>query len=314
MDMSVFFAGTGGSVPSARRGLPALVVRRGGDRMLFDCGEGTQRQLVASVGLSDFDDVFLTHYHADHWLGLPGLLKTLDLRERERPLNVYGPRGLRELLGSLRRVYGTTGYELRLHEVEPGDGVARESYAVVPFAVAHRTRALGYAVVEEARPGRFDPERATTLGVSPGPDFARLQAGEIVAGVSPDEVMGPPRAGRKLVISGDTAPSPQLELAADAADLLVCEATFLDEDADRARETQHMTARQAAQLATDAGVRMLALTHLSIRYATSAVREEAQAVFENTVVPRDYDTIELPFPERGEPELVRWPPSERAPA
>ncbi len=166
MDLSIFFAGTGGSVPSARRGLPAMLVRRGGDRILFDCGEGTQRQLVASVGLADFSDIFITHFHADHWLGLPGLLKTLDMRERERPLAIHGPRGLRELLGSMRRVYGTPGYALELVELGVGDAVRRDGFAIVAFAVDHRGPALGYALVEDERPGRFDVARAEEASAS----------------------------------------------------------------------------------------------------------------------------------------------------
>src|SRR5919204_2576658 len=187
MDLSIFFAGTAGSVPSARRNLPALLVRRGGDRLLFDCGEGTQRQLLRSIGLADLDEVFITHYHADHWLGLPGLLKTFELRARERPLTVHGPRGLRELLGAMRRVFGRTTYELSLVELEPGQVVRRDGYGVAAFPVAHRGPAFGYAIVEDRRPGRFDPELAERLGVTPGPDFGRLQRGETVAGVRPEQ-------------------------------------------------------------------------------------------------------------------------------
>ena len=154
MDLSVFFAGTGGSVPTARRGLPALLVRHGGDSLLFDCGEGTQRQLLRSVGLVDVDDIFITHFHADHWLGLPGMLKTFDLRGRDRPLAVHGPRGLRELMGAMRLVYGRLDYELRLVELEPGAEVRRADYAIGTFAVEHRTAALGYALYEDRRPGR----------------------------------------------------------------------------------------------------------------------------------------------------------------
>src|SRR5215210_757693 len=158
MDVSIFFAGTAGSVPTARRGLPALLVRRGGDRLLFDCGEGTQRQLVATIGLPELTDVFITHYHADHWLGLPGMLKTFDLRARERPLTVHGPPGLRELLGSLRRVYGRLSYPLDLVELAPGQEVRRrDGYSVAAFAVDHRVTALGYALYEDVRPGQFDP-------------------------------------------------------------------------------------------------------------------------------------------------------------
>jgi ribonuclease Z len=307
MDLSVFFAGTAGSVPTARRGLPAVLVRRGGDRILFDCGEGTQRQLLKSVGLADLTDIFITHFHADHWLGLPGMLKTFDLRDRDRPLTIHGPRGLDEVLGMVRPIFGRTGYPLHIEELAPGDMVRREDFVVGAFNVRHRgSRALGYAIVEDERPGRFDPAKAEELGVTPGPDFGRLQRGQAVNGVSPDAVMGPARAGRKVVISGDTAPSEALAVAAHEADLLVHEATFLDEEAQRAAETGHSTARQAAQLAADARVRMLALVHVSTRYLGREIRAEARETFEPAVVPHDFDTIEVPFAERGEPALVRW--------
>lgn len=306
VDLSVFFAGTAGAVPTARRGLPALLVRRGGDRLLFDCGEGTQRQLLRSVGLTDLTDVFLTHFHLDHWLGLPGMLKSFDLRDRDRPLTVHGPAGLERLMGAMRPLYGRTSYPLRFAELEPGQLVPRDGYGVAAFAVRHRGPSLGYALVEDARPGRFDAERATALGVRPGPDFGRLQRGETVGGVTPGEVMGAARAGRKVVISGDTQPCEPLAVAAHDADVLVHEATFTEADAQRAAETGHSTARAAASLAERAGVRLLALTHLSPRSLPRDVRDEARAVFEATVVPHDFDTIEVPFPERGEPELVRW--------
>jgi ribonuclease Z len=305
VDLSIFFAGTAGSVPTARRGLPAVLVRRGGDPLLFDCGEGTQRQLVSSVGLPDLTDVFITHYHADHWLGLPGMLKTFDLRGRQLPLSVHGPPGLRDLLGSLRRVYGRLSYPIELHELEPGKEVRRDGYTVAAFAVAHRVPALGYALYEDERPGRFDAELAASLGVSPGPDFGRLQRGETVGGVAPGQVMGPAREGRKLVLSGDTEPCDALLVAAHRADVLVCEATFAEEEGERAAQTAHTTAPQAAALARDAEVTMLALTHISTRYGGGELRDEARAVFPNTVVPRDFDTIEVPLPERGEPQLVR---------
>src|ERR1700694_2185838 len=157
MDLSVFFAGTAGSIPTARRGLPALLVRRGGDRMLFDCGEGTQRQLVSSVGLMDLTEIYLTHFHADHWLGLPCLLKTFDLRGRERPLAVHGPRGLRDLLSLAMRSAGRVSYELELVELAPGDVLRRDGYQIAPFPVAHRGTAFGYAIYEDQRPGQFGP-------------------------------------------------------------------------------------------------------------------------------------------------------------
>jgi ribonuclease Z len=307
MDLSLFFLGTGGSVPSARRGLPAVLVRRGGDRLLFDCGEGTQRQLLRSVGLVDMDSVFITHFHADHWLGLPGMLKSLALRERREPLIVYGPRGLSELMGVMRIVYGRLPYELEIVELEPAQSVERDGYMVAAIPVRHRGDAsFGYALVEEPRPGHLDAQLAEELGVSPGPDFGRLQRGEAVGGVSPEQVMGPTREGRKVVISGDTSPCEPVAIAAHQADVLVHEATFAEEEAERARETSHSTAHQAAELAREADVRLLALTHFSSRYAGGELLAEARAVFAATEAPRDFDTIEVPFPERGGAKLVRW--------
>ena len=307
MDLSLFFAGTGGSAPAARRGLPAILVRRGGDRLLFDCGEGTQRQLLRSVGLVDMDSVFITHFHADHWLGLPGMLKSLALRERDQPLIIYGPHGLAELMGVMRIVYGRLPFELSIVELDPAQAVARDGYRVAAVPVRHGTReAYGYALVEDERPGEFDPGAAERLGVRPGPDFGRLQRGHTVDGVAPEQVMGPPRQGRKIVFSGDTVPCEALAVAAHEADVLVHEATFSEEEADRARETFHSTARQAAELARGARARLLALTHISSRYAGGEVRHEARAVFAATEAPRDFDTIEVPFPERGPAALVRW--------
>jgi ribonuclease Z len=306
MDLSVFFAGTSGSIPTARRGLPALLVRRGGDKLLFDCGEGTQRQLLRSIGLTELDQVFLTHVHADHWLGLPGMLKTFDLRGRERPLAIYGPPGLQELIGLALRAAGRVHYPLELIELEPGEELERDGYRIAPIPVQHRGPAYGYVLYEDARPGEFDPETAAALGVTPGPDFGRLQRGEVVDGVEPEQVMGPARPGRKLVISGDTAPNDALRIAAHAADVLIHEATFAEEERERAAETRHSTARQAAELARAAHVRLLALNHVSTRYPPSLLRDEARAVFPSTAMPRDFDAIEIPFAERGEPELIRW--------
>ncbi len=302
----MFFAGTAGSIPTARRGLPAVLIRRGGDRILIDCGEGTQRQLVSSVGLMDLTEIFLTHFHADHWLGLPGLLKTFDLRGRDRPLAIHGPRGLRDLLGLALRTAGRVRFKLDVVELEPGVVLDRDGYRIAPVPVRHRGPALGYAVFEDTRPGVFDPKRATELGLTPGPEFGRVQRGETINGVAPEQVMGPARPGRKVVISGDTTPCEALRVAAHEADLLIHEATFAEEEVDRAAETGHSTAGQAAVIASGADVRMLALTHLSTRYPVGVLRDEARAVFANTVLPRDFDTIEIPFAERGEPELVRW--------
>jgi ribonuclease Z len=313
MDLSVFFAGTAGSQPTARRGLPALVIRRGGDRILVDCGEGTQRQLVSSVGLMELTEVFITHFHADHWLGLPGLLKTFDLRGRELPLAIHGPPGLRELLAVVMRTAGRVAFELRVIELEPGEVLERDGYRIAAVPVSHRTTAYGYVLYEDERPGVFDPQAARALGVQEGPDFGRLQRGETVGGVAPDQVMGPPRPGRKLTISGDTRPCDALRVAAHGSDLLIHEATFSIEEAERAHQTGHSTASQAAGVARDAEVQMLALVHFSLRYPPGLLRDEAREIFARTVLPRDFDTVEIPFAERGAPHLIRWPESEPEP-
>jgi ribonuclease Z len=325
MDLDVLFVGTAGSAPSARRGLPATLVRRGGDRLLFDCGEGTQRQLVRSIGLVELEEVFLTHFHADHVLGLPGMIKTFSLRQRERPLTVYGPRGLQQLFRLLQPIVGRPTFPLELVELSPNDELERDGYRLAAYETDHSPGSIGYALVEDPRPGAFDPDRATELGVSPGPDFGRLQRGETVNGVRPDQVMGEPRRGRKLVVAGDTAPCDMTRLVAWEADLLVHEATFLDEEADRAAETRHSTAREAGELAAEAGVRMLALTHVSPRYGGAELRDEARAAFKEkivaatdnqVIVPRDFDRVEIPFPERGGPVHIRaadQPPAPEAP-
>jgi ribonuclease Z len=311
VDLDVVFLGTSGSAPTAQRALPATLVRRGGERLLFDCGEGTQRQLLRSdVGLVELEEIFLTHYHADHYLGLPGMLKTFSLRGRELPLTIYGPRGLAQLLAVLGRVFGRLTYLLHTVELDPGDRLERDGYRLETFAVDHGVTAIGYALVEAGRPGRFDPEAADRLEVPDGPERGVLQRGEAVtlangSVVRPGDVLGPAREGRKLVLSGDTAPARSVVEAAAGADLLVHEATFLADEAERAKETLHSTAGGAALAAREAGVKLLALTHLSTRYFGHQVVEEARQLFADTVVPRDFDLVAIPFPERGPPELVR---------
>jgi ribonuclease Z len=308
VDLSAIFLGTGGSVPSARRSTASVLISRGGDRLLFDCGEGTQRQMQRSVGLTQVDEIYLTHFHADHVLGLPGLLKTYDLTDREVRLTVYGPRGLRDLFSALKPIVGRLHFELELNELAPGEVVGRDGHEVQSFEVAHGARAYGYALVEAERPGRFDVEAAKRLGVPEGPSFAALQRGEEAQGtggtVSPSEVVGAARPGRTIVLTGDTAPSPATVAAAADAELLIHDASFAEEDAQRAAETGHSTVRQAASVAREAHVKMLALVHISSRYHVGKVLEEAQDVYEPTVAPKDFDTIEIPFAEKGHPELV----------
>jgi ribonuclease Z len=308
MDLEVTFLGTGASAPSALRSTAAVLIARGGDRLLFDCGEGTQRQMQKSLGLIQVDQLYLTHYHGDHVLGLPGLLKTYDLTDREAPLRVYGPPGLKELFAILRPLLGRLRYPLELNELKPGERVEQDEYVVESFEAAHNVRASGWALVEDSRPGRFDPAAAKALGVREGPDFARLQRGEEVPGtdgpVRPDQVMGETRDGRIVVVTGDTAPSPRTVAAAADADLLIHDASFMEEDAQRAAETGHSTVGQAAAVAMEAHVKLLALVHISARYHVGKVLEEAREVCPKCVAPRDFDQIVVPLPEKGPPRLL----------
>jgi ribonuclease Z len=302
MDLDVIFLGTGGSVPSARRNTASVLVRRGGDRLLFDCGEGTQRQMQRATGLVQVTDIFITHLHADHYLGLPGLIKTWDMQDRSEPLVVYGPPGLRELIAGMSRIIGRVGYGIEIDELDAGDRVNFDGYTVEPFPVEHRIAAYGYLLWEE-------PELARGLGVAEGPDFGRLQSGEAVDGadgaVLPEQVMGDERPGRRLVITGDTEPCEATREAARDAQLLVHDASFADDESERAAETGHSTARQAGRLAAEAGVELLALVHISARHFVPELLAEAREEFPDAVAPRDFDLVEIPFPERGRPHLVK---------
>jgi ribonuclease Z len=311
VDLDLVFLGTSGSMPTAQRAPTAILVRRGGERLLFDCAEGTQRQLLRSnVGLIELREIFLTHYHADHYLGLPGMLKTFALRGREVPVTIYGPPGLKDLFGALRRIFGRLTYPYELVELAPGESLQRAEYMLQTFAVNHGVSAVGYAMVEAPRPGRFDVDAADELGVPEGPQRGALQRGEPVTledgrVVTPELVLGQARTGRKLVISADTAPARSVVDAARGADVLIHEATFATEERERARETLHSTAAEAAEVARSAEVGLLALTHLSNRYFGGEIEREAQEVFPDTVVPRDLDIIEIPFRERGAPGLIK---------
>ena len=311
MDLDVVFLGTAGSTPTARRAPAATLIRRGGDRILLDCGEGTQRQLLRSqIGLVDLDLVLFTHYHADHVLGLPGLLKTYDLRGREQGLEIYGPSGLGDLLTIFAPIVGRLSFPLHVREVGDGDEVPGDGYRLLAHSVDHRGPAVAWELSEDERPGQFDVGEARRLGVPEGPAFGELQRGGSVTAadgtlITPGAVVGPARRGRTIVFSGDTRPCAGVRRAALGADLLVHEASFVSEDRMRAKETRHSTAAEAAELAEASGVKLLALTHLGARAAPRAVKDEARSVFAATVVPRDFDSIELPLPERGAPELRR---------
>ena len=276
---------------------------RGADTLLFECGEGTQRQMLRYGATFALNDIFFTHYHADHFLGVIGLVRTLGLQGRTDPLRLFGPRGGRKLLSqALSLGVERQAFEVEVGEVEPGQVLAREGYELRVFGVEHGAPAVGYALVEPRRLGRFDPDRARELGVPEGPLWGQLQRGQTVRlddgrEVTAETIVGPPRAGRTLVYSGDTRPCAATIEAARGADLLVHEATFGAEEKDRARETNHATAQEAGEVARMAGVRRLVLTHLSARYSrdASTLLEEARAVFPETTVAKDGMEIEVPL-------------------
>ncbi len=301
------FLGTGAAVPSVERNVAGLMLEREGEAFLFDCGEGTQRQMMRYAAGFTVADVFITHYHADHTLGLPGLLRTMGLQGRTAPIRLHGPPGATRHLGVLVELgMERPKFPVEVIELRPGDRVERDDFAIVAGEAQHKGQALCYALVEHERLGRFDPDRARALGVPEGPMWGRIHRGEAVTlgdgrVVTPAELVGAPRRGRRVTLSGDSAPAPGVAELAAGADLLVHEATFGDDEADRARETRHATARQAAELALVAGVRRLVLTHISARYSREApeLLAEARAIFPETSIAKDGMVVEVGFEEGG---------------
>ncbi|QDE88026.1 ribonuclease Z [Myxococcus xanthus] len=298
------FLGTSAAQPTLHRNLSGLAVKAHSDLLLFDCGEGSQRQMVRYGTGFTVDAVFFTHFHADHYLGIIGFLRTLGMTGRSEPIHLYGPPSAKRLLHQAVHLgVESMSFPVEIHELKDGDVVPRKGYAVHAVGVDHRINALGYALVEDDRPGRFNLDVARSLGVPEGPSFGKLQRGEPVTledgrTVKPEDVLGAPRPGRRLVISGDTRPCPALVKAAKDADLLVHESTFSDDEQERALETRHSTAREAARVAREAGARRLVLTHLSSRHDTdpskllTQAREEYQGPVE---VAFDGFTVELPL-------------------
>lgn len=277
---------------------------------MVDCGEGTQRQLMRSVGLARINMILLTHLHGDHYLGLPGLLKTYSLLGREEPLALFGPSGLYELLRDAERLVGRPRFPFYVEEVGECTVLETEDYWLKTAATEHGLPGLAWCLEEKPRPGLFHPERAIELGVKPGPDFGRLQRGETVTNpegreVHPEEVMEAERQGRKIIVTGDTRPAPAVIELARGASVLVHDSTFSASELDRALETCHSTAQEAAEVAQAAGVGTLVLTHISSRNSWRELRDEARAIFPNTVLPRDFDTLVVPYPEKGGARLER---------
>lgn len=300
--MRITFLGTAAARPTVGRNVSSLTIQREGDLLLFDCGEGTQRQMMRFGTGFAFRDIFFTHLHADHFLGIIGLLRTLGLQGREEAVELWTPAGTEELL---RQAVGLGGdrlpFEVRISGLEPEEAVERGQYAVRSFRTHHSARSLGYVLFEHPRLGRFDVNRARELGVPEGPLWGRLHHGEAVEvegrTVRAEEVVGLPRPGRHVVYTGDTRPCEASREAAQGADLLIHEATFAADEAARAAQTGHSTARQAAELARSAGVRRLALTHFSPRYADDPriLEREAREVFADAIAAYDGLFLEISY-------------------
>lgn len=301
--LSVTFLGTAASIPTIDRNVAGLAVQREGETILFDCGEGSQRQMMRfGVGFG-FREIFFTHYHADHILGLTGLLRTMGLQDRTAPVVLYGPKGAQRILGTAITLgIERNKFPVEILEIKAGDRLARDEYDIVVFDTEHRADTVGFALVEHSRLGRFNPERARELGVPEGPLWGQLHKGKTVTlpdgrTLGPGDLVGQPRPGRALVYTGDTRPHLSVIEASRNADLLVHEATFGGDELERARETGHSTAAEAARVALEAGARRLVLTHISSRYNRDAseLLAEAKAVFPETVIARDGMTVDVPY-------------------
>lgn len=305
--MRVTFLGTAASRPTVGRNVSSVLIAREGELLMLDCGEGTQRQMMRFATGFTVNDIFFTHMHADHFLGVIGLLRTMGLQGREEPMHLYGPEGARDILHEAVHLgVERVPFEIVIHEVEPNQIINRGDYDIVAYPTRHGIRALGYAIIEHERLGRFHPDRARELGVPEGPLFGKLHHGEAIEvdgrTITPADVVGPSRAGRKIVYTGDTRPCKQtIEIARDA-DLLIHDATFGDDEGERAAVTGHSTAREAADVAKRARVLRLVLTHLSSRYADDprGLEREARQAFRETVTAHDGMIIDVPFRDADE--------------
>ncbi|HUV02613.1 MAG TPA: ribonuclease Z [Desulfobacteria bacterium] len=302
--LRITFLGTGGSTPTPNRTPSAIAMNRKGELLLFDCGEGAQQQMMRAKTGMKISAIFITHFHADHVLGIPGLLQTMALQGREEPLEIYGPRYVDKFLHHLLALgYAGRSFEVKAIELQPGDVVRRNGYTIRTVKTEHNVVSIGYVLEEDMRPGRFNRERAIALGIKPGPLFARLQSGRSVivddTEIKPEQVLGPPRPGRKIVYTGDTRPCESVIEASKDADLLIHDSTLSVETQEYAIDYMHSTALEAAEVAKQAEVRKLILTHLSARYSdlegARKLKEEARQVFENTDVASDLMTIEVGY-------------------
>src|SRR6266581_388925 len=309
--LSLTFLGTSAARPTVERNVSGLALVREGETLLFECGEGTQRQMMRfGVGFA-LSEIFFTHFHADYFLGGIGLLRTLGLQGREEPIRLYGPKGAKKLLESAIKLgVERVPFGVEIHEVKAGGTAGeggrgkREGYDIQVFATEHGGGSVGYAIREHERLGRFDPDKARAAGIPEGPLWGKLTKGEAIEladgrKLTADGFVGPKRSGRLVVFTGDTRPCASVVDASQGADLLIHEATFGEEEKERAKETGHSTAQEAAQVALAAKARRLVLSHVSARYSISAdeLVKEAREVFKESTVAKDGMTIEVPFPD-----------------
>jgi ribonuclease Z len=299
--LRIIFLGTGGSWPTVKRNVSSLAIKRGSEILLFDCGEGTQRQFQQSnLSYMQISKIFITHFHGDHFLGLPGLIQTMQLNDRETPLHIYGPKGMEHLTNHLLTLgYFRPSYEIISHDITNGDEVEFEEYSIHVLKVKHNVPAFAYCLEEQQRPGKFNKPKALELGIPEGPLFSKLQCGQTITlangkNITPDMILGPSRKGRKIVISGDTMPCEEMIAFSKNADVLVHEATFDSDLEDIAKDYGHTTAAQAAEIAKKADVEKLFLVHISPRYLDYRVLEnDARKIFVQSFVPKDFQEIEI---------------------
>ncbi|MCX8189248.1 MAG: ribonuclease Z [Nitrososphaeria archaeon] len=307
MSLKVIFLGTSSAIPVLRRSFPAIAVLRKDEVILLDCGEGTQRQMtIAKIGFCRKMKILITHLHGDHVGGLPGLLQTMSMLKRKRVLQIYGPKGIVGFIKNfLKYLKVELGYEIEINEVKEGLIIREREYEIYAKRTVHSMRGYSFLIKELPRPGRFHVEKAKELGIPEGPLWHALQEGKKVTVkgriIEPQMVLGPPRPGRIIGFSGDTMPYKSLSSFFKNADLLVFEATYSEKDMEKARENMHSTSVDAAKIASEANVKMLALVHLSARYNDStAIRLEALKYHGNVIVPEDLDVIEVPYPDTNE--------------
>lgn len=300
--LRVIFLGTGGTLPTPDRNPSAIFINREGEMMLFDCGEGTQRQMMRAKTGMKLGSIFITHFHADHFLGIPGLIQTMSFNGREEPLDIYGPVWTRQFVNLLIQLgYYKLGFVINAHELEDGDIIDKGDYSVKAVGSDHGIPSLGYVMEEKKRLGRFNREKAIKLGVPVGRLFSKLQNGEpvIINGktILPSQVIGESRPGRKIVYSGDTRPCKNIEKESAGADLLIHDSTLAEELKDWALETKHSTSKEAAQIAKNAGVKQLILTHISSRYSEKRelLIHDAKTVFENVRLAEELMEVEIPL-------------------